>query len=213
MTKIKILIVDDHTVVAESLAIMLSRSEDMKVLGNVKNGKEVLLFLEQNAVDIVLTDMQMPEMNGILLTSLIKEQCPQVRILILTMIEEVGTIQKAIKAGVNGYLFKSASRFEVLEGIRAVAGGLQHYSKDVLLKLNQSPHLTHEETKPIPLTRRELEILRLIVSEYENQEIANRLFVSLSTIETHRRNIMRKLGVNSALGLAKYAIRHKIVEN
>ena len=216
MSAIKILIADDHQVVAESLGILLDTLPHIEVLGTANNGWQVLSFLEVNQVNVVLADLHMPLLNGIDTTLKIRERFPHIKVLMLTMSEESGLIKEAIQAGVDGYVVKKADKHELALAISTVMEGKKYFSNPVLAKLAEIPNANTHNGKEQPseigiLSKREIEILRMIVQEQSNADIADGLNLALSTVETHRRNILKKVGVNSALGLMKYAIKHQLL--
>ena len=210
---IRVLIADDHMIVAESLSILIDTMDGIEVVGTANNGWQVLTFLETNDLDIVLTDLHMPLMNGIETTIRIREKYPNVRVMLLTMSEEASVIKEALVAGVDGYILKSAERKELERAIKTVASGQKFFSDAVVMRLAQIPNLNTSNGKDnvaehISLTPREIEVMRLVIQDLSNSEIAEKIFISISTVETHRRNLMKKLGVNSALGLMRWAMKH-----
>jgi DNA-binding NarL/FixJ family response regulator len=209
---IKVLIADDHVIVAESLSILIDTMQDIEVVGTVNNGWQILTFLETNDADVVLSDLHMPLMNGIEATLRVRERYPNVRVILLTMSEEPAVIKEALVAGVDGYIMKRAERKELELAIKTVAGGQKFYSDAVVMRLAQMPNPNTTNGKDnvaenISLTPREIEVMQLIIQDLSNNEIAERIFVSSTTVETHRRNLMKKVGVNSALGLMRWAIK------
>jgi DNA-binding NarL/FixJ family response regulator len=215
METIKILLADDHDLLLESLSLLLDRIEQVAVIGTVSDGKQALKFLEQHEVDIVLADLNMPVLNGLGLASEIRLHYPKVRIILLTMVEEAAQIREAIQIGVDGYLLKKSNRAEVERAICAVSEGQTYFSAAITRQLAQLPNDNSttgrlEANQIETLTPREREVLVLIIQDLTNQQIAEQLFISPLTVETHRRNLFRKLDVNTALGLLRYAIRNGI---
>lgn len=211
-----VLLADDHEIVLESLSLLISRMEGIEIVGAVSNGREALDFLEHNKVNIVLADLAMPILNGVGLVAEIRERRIETRIILLTMVDEVGQIRDAIRNGVDGYLLKKSNRVEVEQAIRTVAAGLPYFSPAITLQLAQIPDEKSTtgklQTAQIEsLTSRELEILFLIIQELTNIQIAEQLFISPLTVETHRKNIFRKLEVNTALGLMRYALKNGMI--
>lgn len=214
---VKILIADDHHVVADSLSMLLGSFESFEVVGIVNNGWQVLNFVEKCAVDIVLADLHMPLLNGNDMTARLREQHPLAKVIILTMSEEAVHIREALQAGVCGYVMKSADRAELIRAIQTVAEGENYFSEKIVRKLAEIPNLNNTNGKAaiddtVPLTKRELEILRLIVEDLSNQAIADRLHLSVTTVETHRRNLLKKVGVSTAVGLMRWALKHKLID-
>jgi len=217
MQKIRVLIADDHIIVAESLGFLIDTMDGIEVVGIKNNGWQVLTFLESEETDIILIDYHMPLMNGVETTIRVREKYPNVRVMLLTMSEEPAIIKEALIAGASGYIVKKIEKAELENAIKTVAGGKKYLSDEAVMRLAEIPNLntpsgTQEVSETIPITPREIEILKLIVQEFSNAEIAQKIFISPTTVETHRRNLMKKLGVNSALGLYKYAMKHGLID-
>lgn len=213
--KTKVLLVDDHQIVLDSLRLLFSSIDNVVISGTIANTTQILGFLEENPIDIIIMDIHMPKFTGIDIALKIKNQFPFVKILLLTMAEDAPTIREAIKVGVNGYVLKKAGKEEIEKAIKAIMSGRKYFSEDVILELAASPEEDLNENNPktiLHLTGREIEVLRLISQELSTNEIAEKLFISVPTVETHRRNLMQKLGVRSAIGMVKFAIRHGLSE-
>ena len=208
----RIILVDDHHLFGQSLYSLLIQMSDVQHITVFKSGQEVLDFLENNQVDVVLSDLQMPEMNGIELTTKIHQNFPEVRVLILTIDDEPHKIRQAIAAGASGYLLKDTDRAELEEAIRKLYQKLPYYSEKVLkiITTNSDKKLINRELSQI--SSREIEVLKLIAMEYSTNEVADKLFVSVNTIESHRKSLMKKLDVKNVVGLIKFAMRHKLVD-
>lgn len=206
----RVLICDDHRIVLDSLSMLISTMKDLQVVATVNDPREVVGLLAELDVDVLLTDMTMPHLDGVALSSLVMEAYPEMKVLMLTVAEDEATIKKAFRAGVKGYVMKKADRSELETALLTVARGEQYFSNEVLKELI-SPSLEKEETPLENVTRRELEIIRLIAQEMSTNEIAEKLFVSTGTVETHRHNILRKLGVKNAIGIIKYAMKHNLL--
>jgi DNA-binding NarL/FixJ family response regulator len=213
----KILIADDHHLVADSLSILLDTVEDFEVIGTVSNGWQALNFIESNAVDVVLADLHMPLLNGIDLAMRVNEQYSAIKVIILTMSEEASHIKEALQAGIHGYVMKSAERPELIKAIQTVAKGEKYFSEKIIRKLAELPNESNPNGKAglnddTPLTDRELQIIRCITRDMSNLEIGKELNISSTTVETHRRNLMKKLGISTPIGLMRWALKHQIVE-
>lgn len=209
----RIILVDDHHLFGQSLYSLLIQMPDVQHITVFKRGQEVLDFLENNEADMVLSDLQMPEMNGIELTAQIHQHFPEVRVLILTIDDEPYKIRQAIAAGASGYLLKDTDRAELEEAIRKLYQKLPYYSEKVLkiITTNENNnYLINSELSQI--STREIEVLKLVAMEYSTNEIADKLFVSVNTIESHRKSLMKKLDVKNVVGLIKFAMRHKLVD-
>ncbi len=208
----RIILVDDHHLFGQSLYSLLIQMPDVQNITVFKRGQEVLDFLENNPADMVLSDLQMPEMNGIELTTKIHQHFPEVRVLILTIDDEPHKIRQAIAAGASGYLLKDTDRAELEEAIRKLYQKLPYYSEKVLkiITTNHDNKLINSELSQI--SSREIEVLKLIAMEFSTNEIADKLFVSVNTIESHRKSLMKKLDMKNVVGLIKFAMRHKLVD-
>lgn len=209
------LLADDHEVVLESLAMMMSTLPGIQVVATAPNGQAALEQLANQKVDIILSDMHMPGLNGVELALRVRELYPTVKVLLLTMEEEPETIRMAVQAGVWGYVLKKASKRELEEAIHAVAGGTRYFTQEVSQQLAQLPNESASEGRETPgtiqaLSKREIEIIRLIVNDVPNQEIADKLFISPKTVETHRRNIFKKLKIHSVVALTRFAVDYKL---
>jgi DNA-binding NarL/FixJ family response regulator len=203
----KLLIADDHPVFLESLSLLVGKIPGFEVVGKMANGREVLEYLGHSPADVVLTDIQMPGMGGIELIGEMRRLYPGVKVLMLTMLEDTETVKAALKAGAAGYVFKSASLDVFSKALNTVASGSKFYSEEVMERVLESTR----EGGLDGLTDRELEIVRLIASGLKSSEIASQLFISVNTVETHRKNIFSKTGVKNAVGLSHYARKHGII--
>jgi len=209
------MIADDHKVFRDGIVSILNEVEDIQINLEAGDGEEVLQILEKEQPDVILMDITMKETSGIAITKVVKEKYPTIKVLILSMHSESSYIVKALDAGASGYLLKDAGSTEMVNAIRTVHGGDTYYSQQVSAILVQ--HITQgtspKSTKEgIPLTPREIEILELIAEEFSNPEIAEKLFISIRTVDTHRRNLLEKLQVKNTAGLVRYAIKHGIVK-
>jgi DNA-binding NarL/FixJ family response regulator len=209
----RIILVDDHPLFGQSLYSLLIQMPDVQDITVFKRGQAVLDFLENNEADVVLSDLQMPEMNGIELTTQIHQRFPEVRVLILTVDDEPHKIRQAISAGASGYLLKDTDREELEEAIRKLYQKLPYYSEKVLkIITTNSDNKGLNDSELAQISTREIEVLKLIAMEYSTNEIADKLFVSVNTIESHRKSLMKKLDVKNVVGLIKFAMRHKLVD-
>ena len=210
--KIKVLIVDDHPVVRKGLWSCLSTKEHIKVVGEAIDGNDAIRKVKELSPDIVLMDVQMPQMDGLAVTEALRKQAPQVKVLILSMQSNRESVLRIIKAGARGYVLKDAPTEELVRAIETVKSGEAFFSQPVAqIALNQYVSDT-DENKPIAkLSEREREVLGLIAEGKSNKEIAMHLGIGVRTIETHRERIMRKLDIHSVAGLTKFAIANGIV--
>lgn len=214
-TNIKILLVDDHQVLLDSLQFLLRSINGIEVVGVLNDSRMVMDYLKNNTIDIILSDLHMPHFSGIDLQLSIKCHFPTVKVVLLTMADDVVHIREAIKAGVSGYILKKSGREELEKALHLVMTGKKYYSEDVIEELgsNFGDDLNNALPETIEhLTQREIEVLTLIAQEKKSSEIAEMLFISLPTVESHRSSLMRKLGVKSSIGMVKFAFKHGLVD-
>ena len=211
---IRVYIADDHQVLLDGLKTLLTSFEDIEVVGAGHNGKEAIEFLQSNSVDVILMDINMPEMNGIDACKIISKEHPEVRIIALSMYNKASFIQQMLKSGAAGYILKNTGQEELVEAIRTVMQGEQYLGKTVSRTLMTSMMGKKKDSQSyIPeLTRREKEILELIAQEYTTQEISDELHISLNTVETHRKNLLSKCGVRNSVGLVKVAYERGLLD-
>jgi two-component system, NarL family, nitrate/nitrite response regulator NarL len=207
MHKIKIIIVDDHPMVLEGMAAMLAQIEFVINAGTAANAYEAIQQIKATAPDIVITDINMPEVSGIELALKIKKEFPAVKIIAMSTFKERSYISQMIQNGAAGYLVKSASKEEIEEAILSVYEGKLYMSLDINLSANDKPELAD-----IPvLSSREKEVLHLIADGFTNPQIAAKLFISLHTVDSHRKNLLTKFGINNTASLIKLAVRYNFV--
>lgn len=210
---LQLLLADDHKIFSDSLSMLLSGFEGVEVIGQVNDGKQVLSFLERFPVDLVLSDLHMPYMSGVEMILQIRRRFPAVRVLVLTMAEDSVHIREALQAGATGYILKSAGKEELEKALLAIAAGQNYISDKVLQELYRPSEPAHETADLLTaLTGRELDVIKLIAQEHSSNQIAEKLFISLNTVETHRKNLFKKLIVKNSLGLIKFALKHGLVE-
>jgi DNA-binding NarL/FixJ family response regulator len=214
----KILIADDHEFILDSLEILLSSIQDCEVVGIYTSGNALLKGLElHDDIDLVMSDYNMPEMNGIELTYQIRQRFPNVKVLLLTVSEDVGTIQEAFQAGVSGYVMKKAGKAELEKALQTIVSGQKYYSESVVFELlNRNKSMADVVGNSVKselaiLSEREIEIIKLISQELSTNEIAEKLFLSPATVETHRHNILKKLRLKNSIGLVKFAMKNGLI--
>jgi DNA-binding NarL/FixJ family response regulator len=214
MERIKVLIADDHKIFREGVRSILEKEKDVEVVAEAATGKEVMEKLSKNPVDVLVLDMDIGKPGGIEVTEMVRKDYPEVRVLILSMIGLHEFVIQALEKGATGYLLKNTGKDEVLTAIRSVAKGDSYFSKEVsviLIEQLHSPARGKKEMMNIPLSAREVEVLKLIAQEFSNPEIAEKLFISIRTVDTHRRNLLQKLEVRNTAGLVKYAIQKGLI--
>lgn len=202
MTPMSIIIADDHLLFIEGIKALLEHEKEYNVIGVANNGLQLLSLLDTVEPDAILLDINMPLLNGLDAMPLISEKCPEVKIIILSTYSESHFIQKAKTNGAQGYLLKDCNKDELVEVLKLVYNG-----EYALPELSQNkPFINDSFSKITHLTKRELEIVQLIKCDYTNKQIADKLFLSLYTVETHRKNIMKKLGLTKPQALIKFLI-------
>jgi DNA-binding NarL/FixJ family response regulator len=214
--KIKVLLVDDHKLIREGLRSMMLNLDDIQIIGSVPSGEDAINEARQNRPDVILMDIMMAGMTGIEATRWIKEFDPTIKVILVTMEISKDYVSAGIKSGVDGYLPKDVSKETVIEAVRTVAGGNKFFN-DAIMKLVFEDFYSHEKLKPaqkkLPneLTNREYEVLCWAATGKTNKEVAEGLFISVKTVETHKTKILEKLGLRNTSELIKYAIANKII--
>lgn len=204
-----ILIADDHRIIRDGIKAMLNDINDYKIVSEASDGYEVMKLLNSAKVDVVIMDINMPFKDGIKTTQEIVAIYPSVKIIALSMYEDKTMVKKMVNSGAMGYIFKGASKEELINAIENVREGKKYFSNDVFALLLQEENENNRQGEI--LSSREIEILKLIAEEYTNPEIAEKLFLSIRTVDTHRRNLLQKLEVKNTAGLVKYAIRKNLL--
>jgi DNA-binding NarL/FixJ family response regulator len=214
MKKIRIVVADDHHILLDGLKALLQKQKDIEIAGLYNNGQKLFDDLPNATPDLALVDINMPEMNGIVLTQKIKEFYPHIHVIALSMFDDAGHIMEMIEAGVSGYLLKNVNDKELMDAIRSVNEGKMYLSSEVSEKITTmvvSQQRRLDKPDEPKLTDRELEILKLIANENSNAEIAGILFISERTVETHRKNMLRKTNNKTIVGLLKYALEKHLI--
>jgi two-component system, NarL family, nitrate/nitrite response regulator NarL len=209
--KITLALVDDHQIVIDGLMSLLKGHDKFRFAFATTASTEVIAKLEQTPVDILLTDIMMPQLPGNELAKKVRQQFPAVKILALSMSGQGDLVNEMINdADISGYVLKNIGKQELIKALEKIAAGGIYFSEEVIDELQRSSQ-RKKENEEAHLTDREVEIIRLIEKEYNNKQIAEALFISERTVETHRKNIFRKTNTNSVIGLVKYAYEHKLV--
>lgn len=213
MTKIKILIADDHTMFLQGIISLLEQEPNIEIVGKAVNGLEALQVIEQIPVDLLILDISMPEMDGIELSKILKKKFSAIKILVVSTHSNVSIISRLIRIGVNGYLLKNAEKAELLKAINTIASGDNYFSEETEEKhLSNNLRIEKQVSALTELSSREKEILVLIAHEYNTAEIAEKTFISLNTVNTHRKNLLSKLNAKNTAGLVKYAVENGLVD-
>lgn len=216
MKKFNLLLVDDHRLMLEGLLSLLSDEDWIASIKGATSGKEALKILAEEQIDVIMIDINMPEMSGIELSTIVHEMYPETRILALSMYNDNVMIAKMIEAGAMGYVLKSTDIAELSEAIATIAEGKRFLSKevqDIIMRgiYCSNSHINEIQPNVIKLTSRETEVLNLIAREYSNEQIADKLFISERTVETHRKNIFIKTKQKTIVGLIRFAIENELV--
>jgi DNA-binding NarL/FixJ family response regulator len=191
---------------------MLQGVGDFIVVGKCSDGNSALDFLNNNQVDVLLTDLYMPKMTGIELTQKVKKRFPEVKILALSVSYDVSIVHDLMDAGISGFIIKTIGREELIEAIQQIAKGNIYFSREVSNEILRSLSTRNEsEEENYHLTEREIEIVKLIAQEFSNSVIAKKLCISERTVETHRKNIYRKTNTKTIVGLIKYAVERRLI--
>ncbi|MBL4587296.1 MAG: response regulator transcription factor [Flavobacteriales bacterium] len=207
MTKVKLLVVDDHPMLRGGIVSLFEKVANIEVTSEASNGQEALLCIEEQKPDVVLMDINMDGKLDVTTTETIKQRWPEIKVLAFSMHEEVQVIRRMLKAGASGYILKNASHQEMIKAINAVMVGENYYDQEVLDIMTRS--ITDDDNngyEALTLSNREKQVLQLVAQEYTNQEIADQIFISLRTVETHKRNLIKKLRVKNVVGLVRFAI-------
>lgn len=209
---IRVFIVDDHQMFIDGIKLLLEPDENIVIAGEANNGVIALEKIKQNPeIDLVITDINMPEMSGIELTEELRGQFPEIKILVLTMYNDRGIINKVIEAEADGYILKNTGRAELIKAINKISDDGTYYCNEVVSIVSDSKERKKEIDEAAKLTARETEILKLVCFEYSTPEIADKLCISPYTVDTHRKNILKKAKTKTIVGLIKFAITHKFV--
>lgn len=207
MDKIHILVVDDHPMVLEGMKAMLQLINFIELAGTASNAFEAIDQLKKSRVDVAIVDINLPDISGIELTAKIKKEFPSVKVLAMSTFKERSYISQMIQSGASGYLVKSASREEIEEAILSAYEGKLYLSLDInTIEINKQIYA------PVPvISTREKEVLQLIAGGFTNPQIAAKLFISLNTVDTHRKNLLAKFDVNNTAGLIMMAVKNNLV--
>jgi DNA-binding NarL/FixJ family response regulator len=211
--KIRILLADDHALVRAGMKSLLESAEGFEVVGEAPNGREALRLAKALKPDVALFDIAMPELNGLDAARRLGTECPEVRVLILSMHTDPGYVREAMQAGTAGYLLKDAGVEELELAIRAALRGERYLDPRISKQVIEGYVRGLDTPEGAALTPRQREILQLIAEGRSTREIAQRLHVSVKTVETHRAQLMDRLGIRDVAGLTRYAIRIGLVSD
>jgi DNA-binding NarL/FixJ family response regulator len=211
--KIRVLIADDHAMVRQGFTVLLNAQPDMEVVGEAADGHEMVELADNLRPDVILADIGMPNLNGIEATKLIHRRYPEMPVVMVTIHTSSSYVIRALRSGALGYVIKNDDFQHVIESIRTVSSGQRYLSNQVSQQIIDAvvSGINMDDNFEERISIREREILQLIVEGNNNSQIAKKLVISARTVETHRTNIMRKLGLSSQIDILRYAIRHGII--
>jgi two-component system, NarL family, response regulator NreC len=216
MNKIRILLADDHPLVRSGLIKLLEPFKEFVIIGEAGDGEEAVAMTKKLEPDVVIIDLSMPKLSGVEATKLIRKNSPSAKVLVLTMHDNEEYVYQILKSGAGGYMLKSSGRDDLAKAIHAVARGDRFFSPRVseivmeaYLRKSESRNEVPKNDNDLPLTKREREILQYIADGLNNSQIAEKLFISARTVETHRTNIMQKLDIHDAANLVRFALSKK----
>lgn len=211
-SSIRVIIADDHLMFLDGLKEMLSKMENIEVVGTALNGQQVLDLMKDQSVNLLITDISMPDVDGIALSNMVKKKYSDTKVLVLSMHSRSDIIAKLVQYNIDGYLLKNAGKSELILAIESIMRGEKYFTEEVKQKYMESMFSPPNKKKSeVKLSKRETEILILIAKEDTVSEIADKLFISKNTVETHRKNIFRKLEIKNKAGAVKYAIQHDLI--
>ncbi|OON68904.1 response regulator [Hymenobacter sp. CRA2] len=215
---IQVLLVDDHPLVIEGIISLLKDIDDIRIVATAASGQQALVRLqEQPSIRVAIVDLNMPGMTGVELIRSMHQAFPLVRSMALSVYYDYSSVTDVLEGGGSGYLLKNTSKKELIEAVRQVYQGHTYFSPEVGATLLQNVRRANptspdtREERPVELTAREMEVLQLIAREYSNALIAEKLFISERTVESHRKNILTKTNSKSVVGLIQYALKHKLI--
>jgi two-component system response regulator NreC len=222
MKKTRILIADDHTIVRDGIRLALERSPEYRIVAEAEDGEQAVELAEQHKPDVIIMDISMPKLNGIEATTILKKENPEVKVVILTVHEDEEYAYQILRAGASAYVVKSAGKSEIIAAINSAMSGERFFSPGISrIIIDSFIKREHEQEHAIPrndahgeqqLTKRETEILQYIAQGYSNRRIAETLFLSIRTVNTHRTNLMQKLDIHDTARLVRYAIETGLVK-
>lgn len=200
---IRLAIAEDHQALIDGIELLLKYEEDISIIGTANNGEELLDIVKLKEPHVVLTDIRMPKMDGIAVTKAIKQQFPHIKVIAFTMFDQSDAVQQMLAAGASGYLLKNSALTEVLEAIHTVYKGNNYFDANINIEA------TNQNKKKGVLTKRQIEILELVAQGKTSREIADQLFIGTHTVDTHRKNMIRILGLKGKGELMRYALEKK----
>jgi len=211
MSKVKLLIADDHAILRDGIVSLLKAEPSFSVVATAGNGYDVMDLLGKNEVDVCLLDINMPGLDGMETAKLIRQKKPGIKIIMLTTYNDKEIISELVHIGVSGYLLKNSDKQELVEAVNKVMKGRHYFSEEVENIILQGLS-EKKQVEVMPLSEREIQIVRLLAKEYTNAKIAAELFITYRTVESHRKNIMQKTKAHNLAGLIKYAYSKGLIK-
>lgn len=208
---IKVFVVDDHPLVLRGVTVCLGHHKDIKVVGECDDAREALSLAHELQPDVILMDIGMPHMSGTEVTAIVRRELPRIRILVLSIHKTLEYLRKAMQAGAHGYILKGIPFADLISAVRTVYRGEMYFNSDLIQSLREQSRCAGKEADAPRLTDREREVLIQIAEGCSNKEIASKLGIAVRTVETHRENLMQKLKIRSAAGLARFAVARQLV--
>ena len=223
MKKTRILIADDHDVVRSGLKMLLRSKSDFSIVAEAADGEEAVRLTDKHKPDVAILDISMPKLDGIEATKVIKQNHPEVKVLILTVHEDEEYAYQVLRAGASGYILKNAGKKEIFDAVRSALSGERFFSPGIsklivdgfvkrAKETGTGQHVTRQSSSKQELTEREIQILKFIAQGFTNRQIADQLCLSFRTVNTHRANLMQKLDIHDTAGLVRYAINTGLIK-
>jgi DNA-binding NarL/FixJ family response regulator len=217
MNKKRLLLVEDHEIVRDAFRFYFATDEEFEIVADAHNGQEALEILENDSFDVIITDINMPVMDGVQFVQALRDKGDSSRVLVLSMFDDIKSIKKMLTLQINGYVLKDTGKNELVKALKSILEGVNYFSEEVARRVMESmsgPNIVQKPRLTIEteLSPREKEVLQLILEEKSNQEIADKLFISVRTVEGHKNNMLTKTGCKNLVGLTMYAIEHKLVD-
>ncbi|PKP21906.1 MAG: DNA-binding response regulator [Bacteroidetes bacterium HGW-Bacteroidetes-21] len=211
MAKIKVIIVDDHELILAGMEKMLTGINDIELIAGVSSGYTLLEIIKTITPDVILMDIDMPEISGLETSKIVKEVNAQIKIIALTVHDEISMVKKARSSGMDGYLLKNVNQDELVNAIQQVHKGKTAYSREITEQLLAEKENPSSESVLVEITEREKEVIQFIASGFSNTQIGEKLHISPRTVDTHRTNIMKKIGAKNVASIVRYAIQNNLV--
>lgn len=209
--ELRILIVDDHQMFMDGVKALLRNEKHLKFVAEALNGEAALEILAQQEIDLLITDISMPGMSGTELTRQVKQVYPDIKVLVITMYNDRAIVSEILMAEAEGYILKNTGKEELMAAIDRIADNGTYYSREILEIMLQTSIQQQKEPEQKALTPREIEIVQLVSQEFSTAAIAEKLFISPRTVDTHRKHILEKTGSRTIVGLMKYAFQHQLL--